>query len=343
MARAGSVAVRVRRAFRSPALIPPCSAGGGCRGRASRACPGTASSSSRLARTSRSGEPKWLSSARFRTGPTPRSSSSSECGHRLVAAAAVVRDREPVRLVAHPLQQPQGLGVARDRDRLRAAGDEDLLDPLGEPDHGHLVVAALEQGRQRAHARRELALAAVDHDQVGQRGEALVALGVVRREVDPVLQARERGGRAPPRSRRSRRARPSGRRGCESGGSRPSSARRPRRRPSRRPCAGRRCSRRRSPRCAPAGAAAPAPPAARRARRRAAGGGARGAAGPGRGRGSALRSASSRRRRLSPRSATRTSTAPAALGRERLARAPRRARAAPRRRRSAAARTGAAE
>ena len=74
--------------------------------------PGTASSSSRLAPTSRSGEPKWLSSARLRTGPTPRSSSRTERGHRLVAAGAVEVDREAVRLVADPLQQPQRLGVA---------------------------------------------------------------------------------------------------------------------------------------------------------------------------------------------------------------------------------------
>ncbi len=38
-------------------------------------------------------------------------------------------------------------------------------------------------GSQRPHPRRQLALAAVDHDQRGQRGEALVALAVVRREV----------------------------------------------------------------------------------------------------------------------------------------------------------------
>src|SRR5581483_1715504 len=40
--------------------------------------PGTASSSSRLARATCSGEPKWSRRARFRAGPTPGSSSSSE-------------------------------------------------------------------------------------------------------------------------------------------------------------------------------------------------------------------------------------------------------------------------
>src|SRR5512143_2200893 len=40
--------------------------------------PGTASSSSRLAVSSPSGEPKWRSSARFRAGPTPRTPSRTE-------------------------------------------------------------------------------------------------------------------------------------------------------------------------------------------------------------------------------------------------------------------------
>ena len=64
--------------FRSPALIRPCAAGDGCRGRASRAGPGRPRAPRGWRRTSRSGEPKWFRSARFRTGPTPRSSSSSE-------------------------------------------------------------------------------------------------------------------------------------------------------------------------------------------------------------------------------------------------------------------------
>src|SRR5262249_46623153 len=40
--------------------------------------PGTASSSSRLAESSRSGEPKWRNRARFRAGPTPRTPSRTE-------------------------------------------------------------------------------------------------------------------------------------------------------------------------------------------------------------------------------------------------------------------------
>ena len=100
--------------------------------------------------------------------------------HRLVAPLAVELDREPVRLVAHSLEQPQGLRVLLDRERGRAARNEDLLDPLREPNHGD---AAIGERRQGPHAGRELALASVDHDQVGQRGEALVALRVVGREV----------------------------------------------------------------------------------------------------------------------------------------------------------------
>ena len=61
----------------------------------------------RWPRATASGEPKCVSSARLRAGPTPGSSSSSDCGHRPVAARAVVGDREAVRLVAHALQQLQ--------------------------------------------------------------------------------------------------------------------------------------------------------------------------------------------------------------------------------------------
>ena len=56
--------------------------------------------------------------------------------HRLVAPLAMELDREPVRLVAHALKQPQRLGVARDRHQVRAARQEHLLDPLRQPDDG---------------------------------------------------------------------------------------------------------------------------------------------------------------------------------------------------------------
>src|ERR671919_228812 len=69
-------------------------------------------------------------------------------GHRPVAATAVVLDRETVRLVA-----------------------------LGQRDDSG---AAFDEGAEGAQRRAELALAAIDDDQRGQRGEALVALAVVR-------------------------------------------------------------------------------------------------------------------------------------------------------------------
>ena len=91
-------------------------------------------------------------------------------------------EREPVRLVADALKQAQCLGVVGDRHRARAAGHEHLLDPLREADHRY--VTSLEQvvigePGEAAHPGRELSLAAVDHDQVGHRAEALVAVSVV--------------------------------------------------------------------------------------------------------------------------------------------------------------------
>ena len=70
----------------------------------------------------------------------------------------------------------------------RRPGDEDLLDALGQRDDRH---AALAEAVERAQARRELARAAVDDDEVRQRGERLVALGVVRAEVLLGLPLRE--------------------------------------------------------------------------------------------------------------------------------------------------------
>src|SRR4051812_9701675 len=61
--------------------------------------------------------------------------------HAAVAAAAVVVDREAVRLVADPLQQARGLGVGGEVERLGTAGDEDLLQPLGEADDGDAALA----------------------------------------------------------------------------------------------------------------------------------------------------------------------------------------------------------
>src|SRR6185503_6336783 len=98
-------------------------------------------------------------------------------GHRLVALAAVELDREAVRLVADTLEELQLDRVVRQSQRLAAAWDEDLLDPLGEAHNGHAEVAELAQHREPG---RQLAAAAVDDDQRGERREALVVLLVVR-------------------------------------------------------------------------------------------------------------------------------------------------------------------
>src|SRR6476469_4297927 len=92
-------------------------------------------------------------------------------GHRPIAAAAVVLDREAVRLVADPLEELRGLRVGGKVEGGRPPRHVDLLQPLGQPDHGD---AALDEGFQSPQTRPELPLAAVDHDQPGQPREALV-------------------------------------------------------------------------------------------------------------------------------------------------------------------------
>ena len=139
--------------------------------------------------------------------------------HRLarggVAALAVEGDREPVRLVAQPLQQLQPGRVVGQQHRGRPAGQEHLLDPLRERDHRD---ARQVVGLHRGERRRELALAAVDHDEVRRRRERLVVL-VGRR---PGREPREAARRPPRPSRRSRPGPPGrARRTC---GSAPSSA-----------------------------------------------------------------------------------------------------------------------
>jgi hypothetical protein len=82
-----------------------------------------------------------------------------------------------VGLVAGALEQLQLRGVVAEQQRRAAAGREDLLDPLGEADHGHAQVAERPELVQPG---RQLPLAAVDHDQRGQRREALVVLLLMR-------------------------------------------------------------------------------------------------------------------------------------------------------------------
>src|SRR3954452_8164434 len=109
-------------------------------------------------------------------------------GHRAVAPRAMVRDREAVGLVAHTRQELERGRVVAEDDRRAAAGDEDLLDALGERHDRHAPRA---EALERPQAGAELAGAAVDHDQVRQRRERLVALRVVRAQVLLGLPLRE--------------------------------------------------------------------------------------------------------------------------------------------------------
>ena len=118
------------------------------------------------------------SSARLRAGPMPGQVVEDRRRHRAVAARAVVGDREAVRLVAHALQQLQlGRVVRRARSAraARARRPPRCAWPARRPS-----TPRSRKPSQRAQAGRELARAAVDDDQVGQRRERLVALGVVR-------------------------------------------------------------------------------------------------------------------------------------------------------------------
>ena len=93
--------------------------------------PGTAAISSTPACRSCFSEPNCFSSALRRAGPGRRRRQRG-LGHRLRPLLPVEGDGEPVRLVAHPLQQVQRLGGARQDHRVVLAGHPDLLQPLGQ-------------------------------------------------------------------------------------------------------------------------------------------------------------------------------------------------------------------
>src|SRR2546421_9923065 len=97
--------------------------------------------------------------------------------HRPVPANPVVLDREPVRLISDPLKELKGTRLTWKEKRPLAAGHVYLLEPLREADDRD---ALFDQLPDRGHATGELPLAAVDHHQSGDRGEARVARGVVR-------------------------------------------------------------------------------------------------------------------------------------------------------------------
>src|SRR5690606_39834978 len=78
---------------------------------------------------------------------------------------AVVIVRKPMRLVADALQQSKRVARTWQTQRVRAAGKVDFLLPLGQCDQGNVVRACL-RGRCLRHG--ELALAAIDHGELGE-------------------------------------------------------------------------------------------------------------------------------------------------------------------------------
>ena len=89
-------------------------------------------------------------------------------GHPLGPLLPVVGDREPVRLVADPLQQVEPLGGARQDHRELLVGQPHLFQPLGQPADRDVGDAELGQHPRR---RVDLWLAAVDDDQLRRVGE----------------------------------------------------------------------------------------------------------------------------------------------------------------------------
>ena len=170
--RAGSVAAASVLASATPPGPPR---------RSRRPMPGTATISSTVAARSRFSEPNCLQQRLAPGLPEPGDVVERDGGHRLGALLPVVGDREPVGLVAHPLQQVERLAEVRGRiTGSGVAGQPDLLQPLGQPADGDVVDAELGQRRGRG---GDLRRAAVDDDQVGRVGE-LRRAGRLRRSVD---------------------------------------------------------------------------------------------------------------------------------------------------------------
>src|SRR5205085_10281216 len=94
---------------------------------------------------------------------------------------AVVRNGEAVRLVAQPLHQEKGLRGARQDDRVRAAGQKQLLVLLGQRRYWLVCDAQLPQRLQR---RAELALTAIHDDQVGTARPLRTVLAHPRRKAE---------------------------------------------------------------------------------------------------------------------------------------------------------------
>ena len=85
------------------------------------------------------------------------------------------RDREAMRLVANALQQPQRGAMRVERERLDAVAREDQLFFLRQADRDQVRQTDRLERRIRG---VQLALAAVDHDQIGKRSAVLEHLRV---------------------------------------------------------------------------------------------------------------------------------------------------------------------
>ena len=105
--------------------------------------PGTAAICSTGASRTRFAEPNTLSSSRRRFGPTPGRSSNADLRRLLRAQVAVVRDREPVGLVAQPLDEVQRLRRGGEHHGIGPVRQDQLLALLGQADQRQVVEAQL--------------------------------------------------------------------------------------------------------------------------------------------------------------------------------------------------------
>ena len=154
--------------------------------------PGTASSSSRLASRNRSGEPKWLEQRPLADRPDAAQAVEDRARHRLVAAPAVEVEGEAVRLVADPLQQPRGLRVGGDRQRV--ASGRARRPPRAAWRARSTVVPRSISGASACTPAESWPLPPSIMIRLGRRGEALVELGVVRGALAVGPEARRGAG-----------------------------------------------------------------------------------------------------------------------------------------------------
>ena len=151
---------------------------GSCRGRpgpprrAATAAPGARSSDACFTALT---PPSSLTSRFLRVSPEAGDVVEHARGHALVAQLAVVGDGEAVGLVADALEQVERLGLARDADRVglaRARRPPRTAWPARPPGSPRRRPELLEH----PHGHAELALAAVDEEQLRRVGELAGAL-----------------------------------------------------------------------------------------------------------------------------------------------------------------------